>query len=138
MRAVAQAGRTTLICSPQTAPAWVDADPTRLVRWCRIFSANALKFTPDGVVVVAVEPDADGGRVLLRVRDTGLGLTADELPYLFEPFIQFDAPRERGLGLGLSVARTLVARHGGELTAASDGRGKGAALTVSLPAARVA
>jgi len=71
--------------------------------------------------------------IAVTVRDTGRGVAADELPRLFERFHRSaDSP---GTGLGLAIARDLVRAHGGELTAASEGEGKGTAMRFTLPVA---
>jgi PAS domain S-box-containing protein len=97
--------------------------------------SNAVKFTPyGGTVTVRV---ARAGPVLrLTVQDTGRGIEPDYLPHVFEPFTQEDASMTRsheGIGLGLSIARSLVELHGGRIRAASEGGGRGATFTVELP-----
>jgi signal transduction histidine kinase/CheY-like chemotaxis protein len=114
----------------------VHADPERLqqVFW-NIFS-NACKFTPPGGRIDVV---LRGGRPwsTLRVTDTGPGIAPDFLPYVFDRFRQADQSFTRahgGLGLGLAIVKYLVETHGGEVTAASDGVGKGATFEIRLPA----
>jgi PAS domain S-box-containing protein len=97
--------------------------------------SNAVKFTArGGTVTIRV---ARAGPVLrLTVQDTGCGIEADYLPHVFEPFTQEDASMTRsheGIGLGLSIVRSLVELHGGRIRAASDGAGRGATFTVELP-----
>ena len=73
---------------------------------------------------------------VLRVRDEGIGITAEMLPRLFEPFAQAEAAGKRaagGLGLGLPLVQTIVEQHGGTITAHSDGPGKGSEFVVRLP-----
>jgi PAS domain S-box-containing protein len=110
-------------------------DPARLQQVFWNLLSNAVKFTPRlGRVTVDVTTVDDTARVV--VRDTGEGIDADLLPYIFDRFRQGDSGASRkfgGLGLGLSIARNLVELHGGTLTAASAGRGQGAELTVLLP-----
>jgi CheY-like chemotaxis protein len=84
-----------------------------------------------------VADETGGAFVNLTVRDTGTGIAPSFLPYVFEPFRQGDSgPRRRfgGLGLGLAIVRTIVEMHGGSVTAASDGEGRGATFVVRLPA----
>jgi CheY-like chemotaxis protein len=110
-------------------------DPERLQQVFWNLLSNAVKFTPrGGRVAVTVICDAETARVV--VRDTGEGIDADLLPYIFDRFRQGDSGASRkfgGLGLGLSIARNLVELHGGTLTAASAGRGDGAEFIVLLP-----
>jgi signal transduction histidine kinase len=98
--------------------------------------SNAAKFTPAGGRVT-VSADAGGGRVRLRVADTGIGIPADQLDVIFEPFVQVDGTRTRtadGTGLGLAISRDLARGMGGDLTAESA-PGAGSAFTLTLPAA---
>jgi PAS domain S-box-containing protein len=115
----------------------VAADPERLQQVAWNLLSNAVKFTPPGGVVrVAVE--RGDGNVRLVVKDTGEGIAAEFLPYVFEPFHQA-APaatrRQGGLGLGLAIVRHLVEAHGGWVAVASEGPGRGTTFTVTLPAA---
>jgi signal transduction histidine kinase/ActR/RegA family two-component response regulator len=96
---------------------------------------NAVKFTPDGGEV-EVSLQRAGSHVELAVRDTGIGIKANFLPYVFERFRQGDASTTReygGLGLGLSISRQLTELHGGTIRAMSSGAGQGATFTVVLP-----
>ena len=97
--------------------------------------SNAVKFTPSHGRV-EVELKAVGTKLKLTVRDTGEGIDSEFLPHMFERFRQADTSSKRvhgGLGLGLSIVSSLVTMHGGEVQAASDGKGKGATFTVTLP-----
>ncbi len=110
-------------------------DPTRIQQIIWNLLTNAVKFTPpDGLVeVTSVNGDGD---VTLTVRDSGQGLDPAALPHVFEMFWQAEplsARKHGGLGLGLSIVRTLVELHGGRVRADSDGAGQGAAFTVTLP-----
>jgi PAS domain S-box-containing protein len=120
-------------------PLWVDGDPTRLAQVVGNLLHNAGKFTdPGGLVTVRLAPGPDGGRATLTVCDTGIGLEADILGRLFEPFSQADrslARSQGGLGLGLALVKGLVELHGGGVEAASAGPGRGAEFTVCLPLA---
>jgi signal transduction histidine kinase len=97
--------------------------------------ANAAKFTdPGGHIRLSAE--AEGGQVVLRVRDNGRGIAPDLLPRVFDLFQQGGDPcgNDRvGLGLGLALVKTLVERHGGSVAACSDGPGTGAEFVVRLP-----
>ena len=96
---------------------------------------NAARFTPEGGRI-GLRTDGDGtGRLTVTVEDTGVGIEPEALGKVFDAFEQAGRTVTRGhggLGLGLSIARTLVEKHGGTLTAASEGRGKGAAFTLEL------
>ena len=113
----------------------VNADPTRLAQVVTNMLDNAIKFTPSGGTV-DVDVFREGQEAVLRVTDTGIGIAPDMLPRVFELFAQADQPLDRpagGLGIGLSLSRRLVELHGGTITAASEGRGRGARFTVRLP-----
>jgi signal transduction histidine kinase len=113
----------------------VDADRLRLEQVLLNLLGNALKFTPHGGRIT-IRLNGDGERLKLAVSDTGRGIARDFLPHVFEPFSTAHpsaTPREVGVGLGLTIARELVTRHGGSLDASSDGEGKGTTFTVTLP-----
>jgi PAS domain S-box-containing protein len=119
------------------APLWVDADATRLVQIVGNLLQNAAKFTNPGGRV-RVELDCDGESALLRVCDDGVGMDAATVAKLFQPFMQAETTLARtqgGLGLGLALTKGLVALHGGEVRAASQGIGSGSQFAVSLPLA---
>jgi PAS domain S-box-containing protein len=110
-------------------------DPDRLQQVVWNLLSNAIKFTPAGGCV-SVTVERAGASVHIRVTDTGEGIAASLLPYVFDRFTQGDASVTRahgGLGLGLSIVRHLVELHGGSVSASSDGPGKGAAFLVRLP-----
>jgi signal transduction histidine kinase/CheY-like chemotaxis protein len=110
-------------------------DPVRLAQVFGNLLTNAAKFTPpDGAIEVSIDRTPD--RVRVTVRDNGRGIARDQLARIFEPFVQVDRARDAlrgGLGLGLAIVDNLVRRHGGAITAHSDGVGRGAAFTVELP-----
>jgi PAS domain S-box-containing protein len=114
----------------------VDADPARLQQVVWNLLKNAAKFTPrSGTIRVATRP-AGPGRVEVEVRDTGKGISPEALPFIFDAFEQGDPAITQqfgGLGLGLSIAKAVVDRHGGSIRAASDGPGRGSTFTVTLP-----
>ena len=117
-------------------PVWVDADAVRLAQVFSNLLNNACKFTPPGGKV-RLEAERDGARVRVRVRDNGVGISAEHMPRLFEMFSQVGPPLERaqgGLGIGLALSRALAHLHGGTIEAASDGPGTGAEFVVTLPA----
>ena len=117
------------------APVWLQADPGRLEQVFVNLLANASKYTDmGGELMVAV--DVRDGEAVVRVRDTGIGIAPEVLPQLFGFFRQADeaAPRSQsGLGIGLALVRNLVESHGGSVTGASAGLGRGSEFTVCLP-----
>jgi len=101
--------------------------------------SNGVKFTPIGGTV-GVRVFDECGESVIEVRDTGVGIAPDHLARVFQRFWQADATVSReygGLGLGLALVRHLVELHGGSVSAASDGPGQGATLTVRLPSRTV-
>ncbi|HEX6088335.1 MAG TPA: HAMP domain-containing sensor histidine kinase [Thermoanaerobaculia bacterium] len=107
------------------------ADPDRLQQILLNLLSNAIKFTPRGGSVF-VSCALDGERARLRVQDSGIGIPAEQLQRVFEPFVQL-VPDQRGVGLGLAISRELARAMGGELTAESA-PGAGAAFILELPA----
>jgi PAS domain S-box-containing protein len=110
-----------------------DSNRLRQVVWNLLL--NAIKFTPRGGSVYT-ELHCKDASVILTVGDTGEGIDADFLPHVFDRFRQAEGSisrRQGGLGLGLAVVRHLVELHGGSVSAASEGKGKGATFTVELP-----
>ena len=132
-----QAGRLRVAEDLAAANHRIWADPSRLTQVMWNLLSNAVKFTPAGGTVT-VRSRSEGNRLILQVSDTGVGIDPEVLPHVFDAFEQGRArPRGAGglgLGLGLAISKAIVDMHGGELTAASEGRGRGATFTVSLPA----
>ena len=115
----------------------VNADPTRLAQIITNLLDNAVKFTPSHGSV-DVEVARAGHEGVIRVSDSGIGIGPEMLPRVFELFTQAEQPLDRsvgGLGVGLALSRRLVEMHGGTITAASEGHGRGAQFTVRLPVA---
>jgi PAS domain S-box-containing protein len=119
------------------APVMVSADGARLSQVITNLLSNAIKFSPaGGTVTVSVTSDPTAARAVLRVSDAGRGIDSALIDRLFEPFMQGDHTLDRnsgGLGLGLALVKGLVVLHGGEVSATSAGRDRGAELTVFLP-----
>jgi PAS domain S-box-containing protein len=113
----------------------LDADPARLAQVVGNLLNNACKFTDrGGHVWLTVEQE--GEQAVIRVRDNGIGIAADSLPGVFDMFAQVDTSLERsrdGLGIGLTLVRTLVEMHGGTVEVHSDGLGCGSEFVVRLP-----
>jgi PAS domain S-box-containing protein len=125
--------RVTTEFDPRVGP--VAADPARLQQVLWNLLSNAIKFTPAGGGVV-VRLARTSTSVEISVADTGVGIDAEFLPHVFERFRQADASTTRrysGLGLGLSIVKSLVELHGGTVRAQSDGPGTGATFTLELP-----
>lgn len=113
----------------------VSGDAPRLQQIVLNLLTNAVKFTPRGGRIRTILR-VDGKRAIIEVRDNGPGIEPDFLPHVFERFRQADSSTTRsytGLGLGLAIVKHLATLHGGEVTAHSEGTGKGATFHVSLP-----
>ena len=113
----------------------VDGDAVRLTQILTNLLDNASKYTPEGGLI-SLSVQAEGDFLVLTVSDNGIGVTAETLPDIFEPFVQdahaaaFD---KGGLGIGLTVVRDLVQAHGGQVEAKSEGQMLGSVFTVRLP-----
>jgi signal transduction histidine kinase/ActR/RegA family two-component response regulator len=112
----------------------VQGDPTRLQQIVWNLLTNAVKFTPAGGLV-QLSLDASDSKALIKVTDTGRGISPQFLPFVFDRFRQAESA-SGGLGLGLAITRSLVEMHGGAIEARSAGEGKGAAFEVALPIMR--
>ena len=116
----------------------LQADPLRLKQILLNLIANAIKFTPQGGrITVTGETNGDGG-VALVVRDTGVGITKEDIPKVLEKFGQIrdgHMHAHEGTGLGLALAKSLMERHGGTLVIESE-VGKGTTVTVTFPPER--
>ncbi len=127
--------RLTVALPDEAIP--LDADPVRLAQVFLNLLNNASKYTAAGGQI-HLSAGRDGAEILVRVRDTGRGIAAEDLPRLFEIFTQIGAANgagHGGLGIGLSLAQGLVRMHGGELEACSAGLGRGSEFLVRLPVA---
>jgi PAS domain S-box-containing protein len=123
----------TVALPPQAI--YVDADPSRLAQVIGNLLSNACKFTDrGGRIELIVERDDE--QAVIRVRDNGIGIAAEQVPRIFDMFAQVDSSMERsstGLGIGLSLVTQLVALHGGTVQARSAGIGQGSEFIVRLP-----
>jgi signal transduction histidine kinase/DNA-binding response OmpR family regulator len=135
-----EAGRHELAIELPPEPASAFADRVRLQQILENLILNAVKYTePGGRIQVAARRDGDD--VLIQVRDNGIGIAPDKLAQIWDLFVQVDDSHERtrkGLGIGLALVKDLVKRHGGTVSASSDGLGKGSEFTVRLPLAKEA
>lgn len=135
VRPLADARKHELTVSLPEGPLWLEADPPRLAQVVANLLTNAAKYTDEGGQIwLTVEQQGD--EAVVRVKDTGVGIAADLLPRVFEPFTQEERSLDRaqgGLGIGLTMARSLVELHGGSVQGYSEGLGKGSEFVVCLP-----
>jgi PAS domain S-box-containing protein len=113
----------------------LDADPVRLAQVFGNLLNNAAKYTPNGGRIM-LRAERRGPAVIVSVRDNGAGIRMDVLPKVFEPFVQAERTYNRsqgGLGIGLTLARSIVSLHGGTIEAYSAGPGQGSEFLVRLP-----
>ena len=116
------------------SPAYADADRERIIQVAMNLLSNALRYTPQNgkIEVETLETEAES---ILRVKDNGIGIPEQELPYIFERFYRTDKSRNRktgGTGIGLTIAKSIVESHGGKITVEST-VGEGSSFTVLLP-----
>jgi PAS domain S-box-containing protein len=117
---------------------YLEADPTRLEQIVVNLLTNAAKYTEAGGHI-SLHAKNDGNEIVISVRDNGLGIPPEKLPQMFELFVQGDrslARSEGGLGIGLTLVRSLAEMHGGSVLAYSEGLGKGSEFVVRLPASK--
>lgn len=117
------------------APIVFEGDSTRLEQVFTNLIQNAAKYTPEGGHIW-VKGTTEGPEAVVHVQDTGVGIPHDMLPRIFDLFTQVETSRPQaqgGLGIGLSLVKTMVALHGGSVQVHSDGEGKGSEFTVRLP-----
>jgi signal transduction histidine kinase len=134
-RPLVDARKHNLRLSTPTGPVEVDGDPTRLAQVISNLLNNAAKYTEEGgridLIIERTAKDA-----IVRVRDNGIGIAPDLLPRVFDLFVQADRSLDRsqgGLGIGLTLVKSLVDAHHGSVTATSAGVGKGSEFTIRLP-----
>jgi PAS domain S-box-containing protein len=117
---------------------WIDADPARIEQIFGNLLTNASRYTSEGGHV-ALSVTQEGDEAVVQVKDNGIGISAEMLPHLFDPFAQADSSLDRahgGLGIGLTLVRSLAELHGGTATAKSDGIGRGSEFIIRLPRAQ--
>jgi len=133
MRLLAEEKQISLDCDG-TEPVEVDADPSRLKQVVVNLVDNAIKYTPEGGKV-SISVTQQNGRAVLEVADSGLGISATDLPHIFDRFYRADKARSRqlgGTGLGLSIVRSICQAHGGQVTVKST-EGRGSRFRVEVP-----
>jgi len=137
VRPLIDARRHALTLQLSGQPAHVTGDRTRLVQVISNILNNAAKYmAPGGRIVLAVT--VEDGRATVAVRDNGVGIAQEVLPYIFDLFTQAERTPDRsqgGLGIGLALVKSLVALHGGSVHAHSEGLGQGSEFSICLPAA---
>lgn len=132
--AIEEAHHELTVSLPQN-PVYLDADLTRLAQVFSNLLTNSAKYTPPGGQI-RVAAERRGEEVVVSVTDSGIGIPPESLGNIFDMFSQVDRSIERstgGLGIGLALVKGLVEMHGGTVTAASEGDGKGSTFTVTLP-----
>ena len=134
-RPLAEARAQLIRVTQPAQPVWVRCDRIRLVQVLTNLLNNSVKYSPPGESI-ALSLSTESGMAVLSVRDQGAGIGAELLPQVFDLFIQGKRTLDRaggGLGLGLPLVRKLVELHGGSVSAASAGEGRGSTFTVRLP-----
>jgi PAS domain S-box-containing protein len=134
-RLAAEGRRHSLEAILLEGPMLVRADPERLQQVFVNLLNNAIKYTPDGGRIW-ITATTEGEEAVVRIRDTGVGISPEMLPKVFDLFTQEDSARHRaggGLGLGLPMVRNLVALHGGTVQVRSEGAGRGTEFVVRIP-----
>jgi signal transduction histidine kinase/ActR/RegA family two-component response regulator len=124
-----------LIVAELHEPIAMLGDKERLVQIITNLLTNAAKYTPEGGHV-EVKLDQYEGQIAIVIQDNGVGMTPDLIPHVFDIFAQAERTSDRttgGLGIGLALVKSLVELHGGKVTCASEGRGKGSTFTIWLP-----
>jgi two-component system CheB/CheR fusion protein len=136
-RSLFENGELNIDLAPAAGPLFIRADPSRLAQLVGNLLQNAAKFTGrGGTVSVSVVADSVARRAVIRVADTGIGMAPEVLARLFQPFVQADTTLDRnrgGLGLGLTLVKSLVELHGGDVAAHSAGLDQGTEFVVRLP-----
>ncbi len=129
-----QKGHSLAVDLPPS-PIRLHADPTRLEQVLDNLLTNAAKYSDPGGRI-ALSARREGASVVVRLRDDGIGIAPEKLPHIFDLFVQAERRLDRsqgGLGLGLSLVKSLVEMHGGTVAATSDGLGRGSEFVVRLP-----
>ncbi|HZI26665.1 MAG TPA: GAF domain-containing sensor histidine kinase [Gemmatimonadaceae bacterium] len=134
-RPAIEAAHHELTVTLPALPVLLDADPVRLAQALSNLLNNAAKYTEAGGHI-SLSAEQEGDRVVISVRDSGIGIPPETLPHVFRMFVQARqsvARSQGGLGIGLSVVRRLVEMHGGSVEARSEGTGKGSEFIIRLP-----
>jgi PAS domain S-box-containing protein len=129
------AGGHELSCDLPPEPLILDADPIRVAQAISNLLHNSAKYTEPGGRI-SITAARENGEAVVRVRDTGVGIAADMLPRIFDLFVQGERKQDRsqgGMGIGLTLVRSLAEIHGGRVSAQSDGPGKGSEFVLRFP-----
>ncbi|WP_031437840.1 PAS domain S-box protein [Methylobacter tundripaludum] len=135
-RPLLESRKQELIISQTMTPQWLEGDHVRLAQVLSNLLNNAAKYTGEGGKIM-LSVMREGSDAVIEIKDSGIGISPDILPQIFDLFTQADhtlAHSQGGLGIGLTLVRQLVEIHGGTVTAASEGIGQGSTFTVRLPA----
>jgi signal transduction histidine kinase/CheY-like chemotaxis protein len=136
-RIAAEKGLRIEFAADREFPAlWVNADPVRLEQMIENVISNAIKYTPEKGSI-SIRATREGGSVVIRIKDTGIGIPPEMLATVFELFAQTDRALDRsqgGLGIGLTIVKTLAELHEGSVDAISAGEGHGTEIVLRLPA----
>ena len=120
-----------LLTKERSLPVWIDVSIMDQVLFNLL--SNAFKFTPDnGSILVSIEKDSETNQAILKVEDTGIGMSEEEQQHAFELFYQGDHDNHKGSGLGLALTKELVTLHHGSISVKSK-KGKGSVFTISIP-----
>ena len=122
---------------PRDPPMWINGDALRLEQVFANLLSNACKYSPEGAEI-RISARQESGQAVVAVRDTGMGIRRDMIEAIFDPFVRDSTGGAQGLGVGLTLVRTLVTQHGGRIVARSDGPGRGSTFVVELPLAAAA
>ena len=133
IRPVATAKGVVLKLTRLPSPVIISGDADRLRQVIGNLLSNAMKFTPVGGLI-ETSLALDNAFAVVRVCDTGEGISPDFIPFVFDRLSQATARRSAGLGLGLAIVKHVVEMHGGSVAAASPGQGKGSTFTIRIPA----
>jgi CheY-like chemotaxis protein len=130
------AGHDLKVAIPEE-PIHLHADPHRMTQALSNLLNNAAKYTPEGGAIW-VTAKIHEGEVVIAVKDSGVGIRADKLELIFEMFTRTGPPMhgDQGLGIGLTLVKSLVEMHGGTIEARSEGPGKGSVFTIRVPYAK--
>jgi signal transduction histidine kinase len=127
----AEIKNVTLTLRAPPVPLLVTIDASRITQALTNLVVNAINYTPSGGDVLIETAALDEGWAVVRVRDTGVGISSQYLAHVFEPFFRLQGEAVRGTGLGLSITREVVQLHGGEITVTSE-PGQGSCFSVKL------